>query len=151
MPPELATTVYSAAQESLTDARWHAEGATHIEVRVAPHPEVPDRLEVSVTDDGHGQGQGGPMGGDPADAANIQRNPAARHRVEIAAGAWETGVREGEGSAWHSGERAGSREWTRDMRDAWLHNSPPPNPSRYSLGLTPRTRLKVLLSENASA
>ncbi|MEU6084623.1 ATP-binding protein [Streptomyces sp. NPDC047108] len=52
VPPEVATTVYSVVQESLTNARKHAAGATRVEVRVEPHPDVPDRIEVTVTDDG---------------------------------------------------------------------------------------------------
>ncbi|MCP9206710.1 sensor histidine kinase [Streptomyces sp. NEAU-Y11] len=62
VPPEVAATVYSVVQESLTNARKHAEGMSCVEVRVVPHPERPDRLEVSVTDDGRPGGQGTPPG-----------------------------------------------------------------------------------------
>ncbi|MEU8825285.1 histidine kinase [Streptomyces sp. NPDC048636] len=62
VPPEVAATVYSVVQESLTNARKHAEGMSCVEVRVVPHPEQPDRVEVSVTDDGRRWGRGTPPG-----------------------------------------------------------------------------------------
>ncbi|MGW7006989.1 sensor histidine kinase [Streptomyces sp. NPDC054933] len=57
LPPEIATTVYHVVQESLTNVRKHATGAGRVEVTVAPRPEAPDHLEVSVIDDGSRSGR----------------------------------------------------------------------------------------------
>ncbi|MGP8297663.1 sensor histidine kinase [Streptomyces inhibens] len=54
LPPEITTTVHRVVQESLTNVRKHATGADRVEVRVEVRPDAPDRLEVSVTDDGRG-------------------------------------------------------------------------------------------------
>lgn len=54
LPPEITTTVHRVVQEALTNVRKHAAGATRVEVRVQARPGAPDRLEVSVTDDGQG-------------------------------------------------------------------------------------------------
>ncbi|MEV5482624.1 MULTISPECIES: sensor histidine kinase [Streptomyces] len=54
LPPEVTTTVHRVVQEALTNVRKHAAGATRVEVRVEALPGAPDRLEVSVTDDGRG-------------------------------------------------------------------------------------------------
>ncbi|MFI0710008.1 sensor histidine kinase [Streptomyces inhibens] len=54
LPPEITTTVHRVVQESLTNVRKHATGADRVEVRVVVQPGAPDRLEVSVTDDGRG-------------------------------------------------------------------------------------------------
>ncbi|MFD5733045.1 sensor histidine kinase [Streptomyces sioyaensis] len=54
LPPEITTTVHRVVQEALTNVRKHAAGATRVEVRVEARPGAPDRLEVSVTDDGRG-------------------------------------------------------------------------------------------------
>ncbi|AOP47740.1 sensor histidine kinase [Streptomyces lydicus] len=54
LPPEITTTVHRVVQEALTNVRKHAAGADRVEVRVEVRPGAPDRLEVSVTDDGRG-------------------------------------------------------------------------------------------------
>ncbi|MFG2195969.1 sensor histidine kinase [Streptomyces sp. NPDC048639] len=83
VPPEVATTVYSVVQESLTNARKHAVGATHVEVSVAPHPEVPDRLEVSVTDDGRRSDERGRThaGGRPHEGTHSHEDGARGDRA----------------------------------------------------------------------
>ncbi|SHM95671.1 sensor histidine kinase [Streptomyces yunnanensis] len=52
LPPEITTTVHRVVQEALTNVRKHATGAHRVEARVEAQPGAPDRLEVSVTDDG---------------------------------------------------------------------------------------------------
>lgn len=51
VPPELARSVLRLVQESLTNARKHAAGATHVEVEVRTSANT---VEVRVTDDGTG-------------------------------------------------------------------------------------------------
>lgn len=79
LPPGILTTVHRVVQESLTNVRKHATGVGRVEVRIGVRPDDPERLEVSVVDDG----QGG-------------ASPAAGRSVEGAATAW---------SAWRSGSR----------------------------------------------
>ncbi|MBL1097881.1 sensor histidine kinase [Streptomyces coffeae] len=106
VPPEVATTVYSVVQESLTNARKHAEGATQVEVRVAPHPEAPDRLEVSVTDDGRRRNQGGPTGENAAPNAHAAGGGyglvGLAERVEGIGGRISAGERPGGGWCVHA-------------------------------------------------
>ncbi|MEU4097287.1 ATP-binding protein [Streptomyces sp. NPDC026673] len=54
LAPEITTAVHRVVQESLTNVRKHAAAAGRVEVRVALLSGAPDRLEVSVTDDGRG-------------------------------------------------------------------------------------------------
>ncbi|TMU99404.1 histidine kinase [Streptomyces sp. DASNCL29] len=54
LPPGIATTVHRVVQESLTNVRKHATGAGRVEVRIGVRPGDPERLEVSVVDDGQG-------------------------------------------------------------------------------------------------
>ncbi|WNF00399.1 histidine kinase [Streptomyces luomodiensis] len=54
LPPGTATTVHRVVQESLTNVRKHAVGAGRVEVRIGVRPGDPERLEVSVHDDGRG-------------------------------------------------------------------------------------------------
>ncbi|MFE2182638.1 sensor histidine kinase [Streptomyces sp. NPDC059455] len=54
LPPGIATTVHRVVQESLTNVRKHATGVGRVEVRIGVRPGDPERLEVSVVDDGQG-------------------------------------------------------------------------------------------------
>lgn len=58
LPPEIALTVHRVVQESLTNVRKHAVGAGRVEVAVVQRPDAPGLLEVSVADDGRGDGHG---------------------------------------------------------------------------------------------
>ncbi|WP_073479701.1 sensor histidine kinase [Streptoalloteichus hindustanus] len=60
--PEVARSVLRVVQESLTNARKHAHGATAVTVEVTP---VAGALRVSITDDGQGtrHDRGEPVGG----------------------------------------------------------------------------------------
>ena len=55
LPPAVGAAVYRLVQESVTNARRHARGATRIAVRVTGEQ---DSVRVSVVDDGHGGGAG---------------------------------------------------------------------------------------------
>ncbi len=55
LPPALDAAVYRIVQESVTNAVRHAVGATAVVVRVAADP---DRVRVSIRDDGAGPGRG---------------------------------------------------------------------------------------------
>lgn len=57
LPELLVAAVYRIAQESVTNARRHARGATRIDVRVVVEG---DRVRLSVSDDGTGGGAGAP-------------------------------------------------------------------------------------------
>jgi signal transduction histidine kinase len=55
LPPALDAAVYRVVQESVTNALRHADGATEVVVRVTAEP---DRVRVTVRDDGAGRGHG---------------------------------------------------------------------------------------------
>ncbi|MGW7579170.1 sensor histidine kinase [Streptomyces sp. NPDC054765] len=95
LPPETITTVHRVVQESLTNVRKHATGADRVEVRVAVQPGSPDRLEVSVTDDGRG---GTPAARGKADGSGYGLVGLAE-RVEAIGGHLTAGPQGGSG--WH--------------------------------------------------
>jgi signal transduction histidine kinase len=55
--PSVGSAVFRLAQEAVTNARRHARNATHIAVAVTG---VSDRIELTVTDDGHSSAPPGP-------------------------------------------------------------------------------------------
>jgi signal transduction histidine kinase len=54
VPPSLALSAYRIVQEAITNSVKHARGATAVAVELAW---TPGRLEIAVTDDGHGDGR----------------------------------------------------------------------------------------------
>ncbi|MGP3939696.1 sensor histidine kinase [Streptomyces sp. 6N106] len=54
LPPGIITTVHRVVRESLTNVRKHATGVGRVEVRIGVRSDDPERLEVSVVDDGQG-------------------------------------------------------------------------------------------------
>ncbi|MFE0042445.1 sensor histidine kinase [Streptomyces albireticuli] len=87
LPPEITTAVHRVVQEALTNVRKHATRADRVEVRVEVRPGAPDRLEVSVTDDGRGRT---PTTGDKADGCGYGLIGLAE-RVEALGGRLTTG------------------------------------------------------------
>lgn len=83
-------------QESLTNVRKHATGVGRIEVRIGVRPGDPERLEVSVVDDG--QGGASPAAERSAEGSGYGLIGLAE-RVEKANGRITAGPRDGGG--WH--------------------------------------------------
>ncbi|MBI0293026.1 histidine kinase [Streptomyces sp. PRKS01-29] len=96
LPPGIATTVHRVVQESLTNVRKHATGAGRVEVRIGVRPGDPERLEVSVADDG--QGGASPAAERPAEGSGYGLVGLAE-RVQEVNGRITTGPRDGGG--WH--------------------------------------------------
>ncbi|MER7874666.1 ATP-binding protein [Streptomyces solisilvae] len=96
LPPGITTTVHRVVQESLTNVRKHATGAGRIEVRIGVRPGDPERLEVSVVDDG--QGGASPAAERSAEGSGYGLIGLAE-RVEKANGRITAGPRDGGG--WH--------------------------------------------------
>ncbi|MFJ1992335.1 sensor histidine kinase [Streptomyces asiaticus] len=96
LPPGVATTVHRVVQESLTNVRKHATGAGRVEVRIGVRPGDPERLEVSVVDDGQG-------GASPAAERSVEGGGyglvGLAERVEEVDGHLTSGPRDGGG--WH--------------------------------------------------
>ncbi|WP_369208966.1 sensor histidine kinase [Streptomyces sp. PU-14G] len=90
LPPETGITVQRVVQESLTNVRRHAAGATRVTVRVALRPD--DTVEVGVTDDGRPDTV--PSG--PADGGGFGL-VGLTERVEETGGTLTTGPRPGGG------------------------------------------------------
>ncbi|MGC5165664.1 sensor histidine kinase [Luteimicrobium sp. DT211] len=97
VPPHVAGVVFRVVQESLTNARRHATGATRVEVRLAADPSGDGALVVRVSDDGPGPG----AGGEAASSGAGDAEPAAgyglrgmRERVEAAGGVVRAGARD---------------------------------------------------------
>jgi signal transduction histidine kinase len=87
----VSATVFRVAQESETNARWHARDATRVDVRVRGED---DAVHVDVVDDGTGRG------------GSSARGPGSRHgitgmreRVEALGGHLDAGPRPGGGWA----------------------------------------------------
>ncbi|MGW9432499.1 sensor histidine kinase [Streptomyces decoyicus] len=93
LPPEITTTVHRVVQEALTNVRKHATGANRVEARVEVQPGAPDRLEVSVTDDGRGST---PTASDTADGRGYGLIGLAE-RVEGLGGRITTGPQDDSG------------------------------------------------------
>lgn len=87
--PGLSATVYRVVQESLTNALKHA-AARRVRVRIECHP---DRLEVTVTDDGRGGAA------DPAKGAGLT---GMRERVKVYGGTLLAGPAAGGGFTVHA-------------------------------------------------
>ncbi|WP_413811882.1 sensor histidine kinase [Streptomyces sp. OE57] len=96
LPPGIATTVHRVVQESLTNVRKHATGVGRVEVRIGVRPGDPERLEVSVVDDG--QGGASPAAGRPVEESGYGLVGLAE-RVEEVNGHITSGPRDGGG--WH--------------------------------------------------
>ncbi|WP_432251421.1 sensor histidine kinase [Streptomyces sp. HNM1019] len=96
LPPGIATTVHRVVQESLTNARKHATGAGRVEVRIGVRPGDPERLEVSVVDDG--QGGAAPAAERPAEGSGYGLVGLAERVAEVN-GHITSGPRDGGG--WH--------------------------------------------------
>lgn len=96
LPPGLLTTVHRVVQESLTNVRKHAAGVGRVEVRIGVRPGAPERLEVSVVDDGQG-------GASPAAERSVEGSGyglvGLAERVEKVNGRITAGPRDGGG--WH--------------------------------------------------
>ncbi|CAM5663106.1 sensor histidine kinase [Streptomyces antimycoticus] len=96
LPPGILTTVHRVVQESLTNVRKHATGVGRVEVRIGVRPDDPERLEVSVVDDGQG-------GASPAAGRSVEGGGyglvGLAERVEKVNGGITTGPRDGGG--WH--------------------------------------------------
>jgi signal transduction histidine kinase len=89
--PSVSATVFRVAQESVTNARWHARDATRVDVRVRGED---DAVHVAVVDAGTGRG------------GSSARGPGSRHgitgmreRVEALGGHLDAGPRPGGGWA----------------------------------------------------
>ena len=99
VPPHVAGVVYRVVQESLTNVRRHADGATQVEVRLAGDA-APGVLEVRVRDDGPGPpGAPDPAGAAPSDAGEEASSSGyglrgMRERVEAAGGVVRAGARD---------------------------------------------------------
>ncbi|WP_413099137.1 sensor histidine kinase [Streptomyces sp. Inha503] len=94
LPPGIATTVHRVVQESLTNVRKHATGVGRVEVRIGARPGDPERLEVSVVDDG--QGGASPAAGRPVEGSGYGLVGLAE-RVEEVNGHITSGPRDGGG------------------------------------------------------
>ncbi|MEV0676896.1 histidine kinase [Actinosynnema sp. NPDC050436] len=88
VPPSLARSVLRLVQESLTNARKHAEGVTAVDVSVAV---VQDAVLVEVADDGRAP-KAAPVGGSGGFGL-----VGMRERVELLGGTFTAGRREGGG------------------------------------------------------
>ncbi|WP_413797522.1 sensor histidine kinase [Streptomyces iranensis] len=96
LPPGITTTVHRVVQESLTNVRKHATRVGRVEVRIGVRPGDPERLEVSVVDDG--QGGASPAAGRSAEGSGYGLVGLAE-RVEEVNGHIASGPRDGGG--WH--------------------------------------------------
>ncbi|MGW7693027.1 sensor histidine kinase [Streptomyces asiaticus] len=96
LPPGIATTVHRVVQESLTNVRKHATGVGRVEVRIGVRPGDPERLEVSVVDDG--QDGASPAAERPVEGGGYGLVGLAE-RVEEVNGHITSGPRDGGG--WH--------------------------------------------------
>jgi signal transduction histidine kinase len=84
VPAGLALSAYRIVQEAITNAVRHAEGATAVTVGLTW---TPDRLEIVVTDDGHGNGQ-------PAGSAGGFGLAGIRERAALYGGTATAGPRQ---------------------------------------------------------
>lgn len=96
LPTGIATTVHRVVQESLTNVRKHATGVGRVEVRIGVRPGHPERLEVSVVDDGQ-------VGASPAAGRSVEGSGyglvGLAERAEKVNGHITSGPRDGGG--WH--------------------------------------------------
>ncbi|MEV6132567.1 histidine kinase [Streptomyces violaceusniger] len=95
LSPGIITTVHRVVQESLTNVRKHATGVGRVEVRIGVRSGAPERLEVSVVDDGQG-------GASPAPERSVEGSGyglvGLAERVKKVNGRITAGPRDG---GWH--------------------------------------------------
>ncbi|WP_275558712.1 histidine kinase [Streptomyces sp. 5-6(2022)] len=94
LPAGIATAVHRVVQESLTNIRKHATGVGRVEVRIGVRPGDPERLEVSVVDDG--QGGASPAAERSAEGSGYGLVGLAE-RIEAVNGRITAGLRDGGG------------------------------------------------------
>ncbi|MGW7516203.1 sensor histidine kinase [Streptomyces sp. NPDC054796] len=100
LPPELTTTVHRVVREALTNVRKHATDARRVTVDVRVRAEAPDRLAVSVTDDGDDSGDGGDGGSGAGARSGVGSGfglIGLRERVEAVGGRLDAGPQPGGG------------------------------------------------------
>ncbi|WP_070014025.1 histidine kinase [Streptomyces abyssalis] len=99
LPPGLVDVVRGVVREALTNARRYAPAASCVIVAASPQPGSPERLELSVTDDGGGPSVACPGG--TSDGASCELIPTGggfglkglAERVEAAGGRFSAGPR----------------------------------------------------------